>query len=359
MNKRDLIDCPELLPEADLNDAAVFLTGATGSFGRSFVRYVVARFKPRRFIIFSRDELKQYEMAQEFPTEKYPFLRYFIGDVRDEARLEMAMQDVEVVVHAAAMKHVPIAEYNPFECIHTNVMGAENVVRTAIRCGVRKVVALSTDKAVNPVNLYGASKLASDKIFVAGNNMGARIGTTFSVVRYGNVVGSRGSVVLLFRKLIRDGAKRLPITDPRMTRFWITVDEGVRLVLWAISNMQGGEIVVPKIPSIRIADLATAMAPDLEHEVIGIRPGEKLHEVLITEEDARQTLDLGDRYIIEPAFDFWGRNSFPDGVFDRVPQDFRYASETNDWWLGVDDLSASLEISTGETVQAGAPQGSI
>jgi len=334
---------PAFTPEVDLNDSAIFLTGGTGSFGHGFVRYVLNRFTPRRFVIFSRDEMKQFEMQQEFPPEKYPCLRYFIGDVRDADRLEMAMWDTDYVVHAAALKQVTTAEYNPFECIHTNVLGAENVVRAAVRLGVKRVVALSTDKAANPINLYGASKLAADKIFVAGNNFGRRAGTLFSVVRYGNVVGSRGSVVPFYRGLIRDGADHLPITDERMTRFWITVEEGVRVVLWTLANMTGGEIVVPKIPSMRVVDLARAIAPQLPHKVIGIRPGEKLHESMVTQDDARHTIDLGDRYVIEPAFNWWNRESYVGNGCERVPADFSYRSDTNDCWLTVGDLRAMLD----------------
>ena len=332
-----------LIPEINFDDMAILVTGGTGTFGRGFVRYVVSRYRPRRLGIFSRDELKQYEMAQEFPTERYPFLRYFIGDVRDADRLEMAMWDVDYVVHAAAMKQVPIAEYNPFECIHTNVLGAENVVRAAVRMGAKRVVALSTDKAANPINLYGASKLASDKIFVSGNNLGRREGTLFSVVRYGNVVGSRGSVVPFFRKLAQNGSEYLPITDERMTRFWISLDEGVQAVLWTLANMRGGEIVVPKIPSIRIVDLAEAIAPQLPRKVVGIRPGEKLHEIMVTEEDSRHTVDMGDRFIIEPAFHWWERESYLKQGARLAPEGFIYRSDKNDSWLSAKELVSTLE----------------
>lgn len=331
------------IPEADLNDASIFLTGGTGSFGHAFVRHVLKCYKPRRFVIFSRDELKQYEMQQEFSPEEYPCLRYFIGDVRDLDRLEMAMWDTDFVFHAAALKQVTTAEYNPFECIHTNVLGAENIVRASVRLGVKRVVALSTDKAANPVNLYGASKLAADKIFVAGNNYGRRAGTLFSIVRYGNVVGSRGSVVPFFRKLVEDGADYLPITDERMTRFWITVEEGVQLALWTMANMSGGEIVIPKIPSMRVADLAKAVAPHLDQKIVGIRPGEKLHESMVPQEDARYTVDIGDKYVIEPAFNWWNRASYTGNGFDRVSPDFCYRSDTNDQWLSVEDLRSMVE----------------
>lgn len=328
--------------QCDFTDRSVLVTGGTGSFGRRFIKTVLDRFKPRKLVVFSRDEMKQYEMAQDLPPEKHPCLRYFIGDVRDSARLDMAMRGIDFIVHAAALKHVPAAEYNPFECIRTNVLGAENVVQAAIRNGVRRVVALSTDKACSPANLYGASKLASDKIFVAANNLSGRDGTRFAVVRYGNVLGSRGSVVPFFQKLIQDGAESLPITDPRMTRFWITLDQGVEFVLGSFALMHGGEIFVPKIPSMRVTDLARALAPDLPHRVVGIRPGEKLHEVMITEDDARTTIELDDRYVIEPAFHFWVRQHIDAAGARPVAEDFRYASHTNTQWLGVDNLRQML-----------------
>jgi len=324
----------------DLDDAAVLVTGGTGSFGRRFVKTVLARFKPRRLIVFSRDEMKQYEMAQEIGDVRC--MRYFIGDVRDCDRLELAMREVDYVVHAAALKQVPTAEYNPFECIHTNVLGAENVVRAALRSGVKGIVALSTDKAANPINLYGASKLASDKIFVAANNLSGSLNTRFSVVRYGNVLGSRGSVIPLFRRLIDEGANHLPVTDPRMTRFWITLQQGVDFVLSCMAMMQGGEIFIPKIPSMKIVDLAKAMAPELPHKIVGIRPGEKLHEVMVTEDDARNTIDLGDRYVIEPAFAFWSREPYLINGAKPVREGFRYASETNEQQLDADGLRAIL-----------------
>lgn len=316
-------------PQINLDGQTVLITGGTGSFGKRFVKTALSRFKPRKLIIFSRDELKQYEMAQEFSPTEHPCLRYFIGDVRDETRLDMAMRDVDVVVHAAALKHVPIAEYNPFECIKTNVMGAENVVRAAIKRGVRRVVALSTDKAASPINLYGASKLASDKIFTAAQHMGGRDGPVFCVVRYGNVIGSRGSVVPFFRKLIEDGATELPITDARMTRFWITLDQGVNFVLSSLEMARGGEVFVPKIPSMSITELARAMAPDLPHKTIGIRPGEKLHEVMVPADDSRQTVELEDRYAILPALDAEIRVRYlAEGARD-VTEDFAYASDSN------------------------------
>jgi UDP-N-acetylglucosamine 4,6-dehydratase len=331
-------------PLPSLDGTNILVTGGTGSFGNAFVRAVLDRYRPRRLVVFSRDELKQYEMANALgaQTEGRGPLRFFIGDVRDRGRLEMALRDIDIVVHAAALKHVPAAEYNPFECINTNVLGAENVVQAAIRAGVKKVVALSTDKAVNPINLYGASKLASDKIFVAANNLSGSGGTRFAVVRYGNVLGSRGSVVPFFRKLIAEGAPSLPITDPRMTRFWITLSQGVNFVLSSLEMMEGGEIFVPKIPSMLVTELARAMAPDLPQHVVGIRPGEKLHEAMISADDARVTVDRGDRYVILPTFSQWRGDSMvrPD---DRpVPDGFIYASDSNDEWLDADRLSAML-----------------
>jgi len=316
-------------PRINLDGQTILITGGTGSFGKRFVKTVLAEFKPRKLIIFSRDELKQYEMAQEFSPAEYPCLRYFIGDVRDESRLDMAMRDVDIVVHAAALKHVPIAEYNPFECIKTNVMGAENVVRACIKRGVKRVVALSTDKAASPINLYGASKLASDKIFTAAQHMGGRNGPTFCVVRYGNVIGSRGSVVPFFKKLIADGATELPITDARMTRFWITLDQGVNFVLSSLEMAKGGEVFVPKIASMSITELAKSIAPDLPHKVVGIRPGEKLHEVMVPEDDARQTVELDDRYAILPALEAELRVRYLAEGARAMPEDFAYASDNN------------------------------
>ena len=329
----------------DLKNKSILITGGTGSFGKQFVKLVLKHCSPRRLIVFSRDELKQYEMAQDAGIAGHAAPRFFLGDVRDRDRLEMAMRDVEIVVHAAALKQVPAAEYNPFECIHTNVLGAENVVQAALRTGVEKVIALSTDKAANPINLYGASKLASDKIFVAANSLSGSVGTRFSVVRYGNVVGSRGSIIPLFRRMIAEGADSLPITDKRMTRFWITLNQGVGLVLSSLKMMRGGEIFVPKIPSMKMVDLAVALAPDLPHRIIGIRPGEKLHEVMITEDDARTTVELPDRYVIRPMFDFHGDT---DAFYDSakpVKADFRYASNTNSDWLDGAAMKAMSEDS--------------
>ena len=318
------------------------MTGGTGSFGQAFIRTVLSRYEPTKLIVFSRDEQKQYEMQHELnKKDERRCLRYFIGDVRDKDRLALAMREVDIVVHAAAMKHITIAEYNPFECIHTNVIGAENVVNAAFATSVEKIIALSTDKAVSPTNLYGASKLASDKIFVAANNLSGSIKTRFSVVRYGNVVGSRGSVIPHFQKLIAEGADTLPITDPRMTRFWITLRQGVDFVLSSMEMMHGGEIFVPKIPSMNVAALAKAIAPDLPQTNIGIRPGEKLHEALLTEDEARTTLELPDRYIVEPAFAWWSRESHQTAT--PVAEGFRYSSDTNSEWLTAEALHALLE----------------
>jgi UDP-N-acetylglucosamine 4,6-dehydratase/5-epimerase len=330
-------------PRPDLDGMTILVTGGTGTFGKTFVRQILSEYRPQRLIVFSRDELKQSEMQAELPIEQHPSLRFFIGDIRDRARLEMAMRDVDVVVHAAAMKQVPTAEYNPFECINTNVMGAENVVRASLSARVKKVIALSTDKAANPANLYGASKLAADKIFVAGNNLSGDDGTMFSVVRYGNVIGSRGSVVPLFEKLVAENAPQLPITDPRMTRFWITINQGVSFVLSCLSMMQGGEIFVPKIPSMTIGDLAAAIAPDIPTEVIGIRPGEKLDEIMITADDARNTWEIDDRYIIAPAFKFWTNKPFEVAGAKMVPEGFSYVSDQNDEWLSPDSFATLLK----------------
>jgi UDP-N-acetylglucosamine 4,6-dehydratase/5-epimerase len=328
----------------DLVGKSILITGGTGSFGKAFVRHVLEYSNPAKVIVFSRDELKQYEMAQKFSSSPNGgCLRFFIGDVRDQSRLELALRDVDYVIHAAALKHVPIAEYNPFECIHTNVLGAENVVRAALRCDVKKVIALSTDKAASPLNLYGASKLAADKIFVAANSLAGSAVSRFAVVRYGNVLGSRGSVLPYFMRLHREGAEYLPITDERMTRFSITLKQGVEFVLSCLASMRGGEIFVPKIPSIRIIDLARAVAPNMPHRVIGIRPGEKLHELLITDDDARCTIEFGDHYVIKPAFPFWnGALESPAGSRE-VPEGFSYASNTNAQWLEGDALQAMVE----------------
>ena len=319
-----------------LNGKSVLITGGTGSFGRKCTEIILKNYKPEKLIIFSRDELKQFEMSQIFKEEEYPCLRYFIGDVRDKDRLYRAFYGVDYVIHAAALKQVPLSERNPFEAVKTNVLGAENVINAAIDCEVKRVIALSTDKAANPVNLYGATKLCSDKLFVAGNSYSGYHGTRFSVVRYGNVVGSRGSVIPFFKKM--KGTGTLPITDPRMTRFWITLEQGVKFVLRCLELMDGGELFVPKIPSMNIMELAKAIASECKHEIVGIRPGEKLHEVMITEDDARHTLELEDYYIVEPEFKWWSnkRHVVNGGV--PAPENFRYASNTNDKWLTVEEL---------------------
>ena len=316
-----------------LADKSVLVTGGTGSFGKAFIRRLLSDFEPRRVVVFSRDELKQYEFRQELGDD--PRLRWFIGDVRDRARLEQAFNGVEVVVHAAAMKQVDTAEYNPFECIATNVLGAENVINAAIGCGVDRVIALSTDKASSPANLYGASKLCSDKLFVAGNHYVGGSATRFSVVRYGNVVGSRGSVVPLFRQLAESGT--LPITDDRMTRFWITLPQAVQFVVDSFDRMQGGEIFVPRIPSTTIVDLATAIAPEAEQQIIGIRPGEKLHEEMISANDAHRTVSSDTSYVILPTLSEW---TAPPSMTDAqpVPDGFAYQSDSNDWFLSVEEI---------------------
>jgi UDP-N-acetylglucosamine 4,6-dehydratase/5-epimerase len=328
------------------NDKAILITGGTGSFGKQYTKTLLARYNPRRLIIFSRDELKQFEMHQDFNAS---CMRYFIGDVRDYDRLLQAMRGVDFVIHAAALKQVPAAEYNPTECIRTNIHGAENVIRAALANEVTKVIALSTDKAANPINLYGATKLASDKLFVAANNMAGGHATTFSVVRYGNVVGSRGSVVPFFKKLIDEGADTLPITDERMTRFWITLQQGVDFVLKDFQRMQGGEIFVPKIPSIRITDLAHAMAPDTATRVIGIRPGEKLHEVMCPADDSHLTIEFDDHYVIGPTIRFYHRDTdFSRNALGEsgrpVTPGFEFNSGKNPHFLSVDEIGAFNRI---------------
>lgn len=328
------------------NGATILITGGTGSFGREYAKTILENHQPRKLIIYSRDELKQYEMAREFPQD---CMRFFIGDVRDRDRLGTAMQGVDYVIHAAALKQVPAAEYNPIECIKTNIHGAENVIQAAIATEVKKVIALSTDKAANPINLYGATKLCSDKLFVAANNMVGEKPTRFAVVRYGNVVGSRGSVVPLFRSLIAGGADHLPITHPEMTRFWITLRQGVDFVLTNFRRMQGGEIFVPKIPSIRITDLAKAMGPGLPTRVVGIRPGEKLHEVMCPADDSHLTIEFDDHFVISPTITFWERhhdytrNSL-DEIGKIVNQGFEYNSGSNARFLSVAEIVKFNEL---------------
>lgn len=329
----------------NLDNKSILLTGGAGSFGKRFLCRVLELYNPKRIVIFSRDEHKQYDLenyilAHSELCKKRDCIRFFIGDVRDVARLTMAMRDIDYVVHAAALKHVSIAEYNPFECINTNVVGAENVVTAAINNGVERVIALSTDKAANPVNLYGASKLASDKIMIAANSLSGNSETRFSVVRYGNVIGSRGSVIPFFMDLINKGATELPITDERMTRFCITLRQGVDFVLSSINYMSGGEIFVPKLPSIKITDLAKWLAPNLSQRIDGIRPGEKLHEIMITEDDARHTSEFEDRYVIEPSFIFWKRELSKSGA--KVQENFSYSSMNNLDWLDKDRFNQMM-----------------
>lgn len=310
----------------------ILVTGGTGSFGKKFIAAALKQ-NVKKVIVFSRDELKQYEMAQEFTD---PRVRFFIGDVRDKERLYRAFDGVDIVIHAAALKHVGACEYNPFEAVKTNIHGAQNIIEAAIDRGVKKVIALSTDKAASPINLYGATKLASDKLFVAGNSYAGDKETRFAVVRYGNVVGSRGSVVPFFKKLKEDGATVIPVTDDRMTRFWITLEQGVQFVIDSLTRMNGGEIFIPKIPSMSILDLAEAIAPECEIEIVGIRPGEKLHEAMITEDDARHTLEYDDYFVIQPEFPWWSAEYKNGGK--SLPEGFTYVSNVNNQWLTVDEL---------------------
>lgn len=321
------------------NGKNILITGGTGSFGKKYTQLLLESYKPNKIIIYSRDELKQYEMAQQFNQS---CMRYFIGDVRDFERLKKAMNGVDIVIHAAALKHVPIAEYNPMECIKTNINGAQNVIDAALENNVEKVIALSTDKAANPINLYGATKLASDKLFVAANNITGKQNTRFAVVRYGNVIGSRGSVVPYFQSLIAQGADHLPITDEAMTRFWITLDEGVKFVFKNFERMQGGEIFVPKIPSTKITDVARTLAPSLPIKVIGIRPGEKMHEVMCPADDSHLTLEFHDHFVITPTIQLTKKVSFETNPLGekgvKVPMGYEYRSDTNTWWLNDEEL---------------------
>jgi UDP-N-acetylglucosamine 4,6-dehydratase len=321
-----------------LAGSSILVTGATGSFGRAFLRYALDHIDPHRIVVFSRDELKQYEVRQMFGDD--PRLRFFIGDIRDRARLVRAMHGIDHVVHAAALKQVDTAEYNPSEYVATNIDGSQNVIDAAIAAGVQRVVALSTDKASSPINLYGATKLVADKLFVAGNHYAAHHPTRLAVVRYGNVMGSRGSVVPLFRQLNAAG-RSLPITDKRMTRFWITLDQAVRFVVDSFEVMQGGELFVPRIPSMRILDLVEAVAPAAPIHEIGMRPGEKLHEEMIASDDSRRTLRFPDRYVVQPTVASWGYEKPTGG--EPVPDGFTYRSDTNDLWLSVDEMRAILD----------------
>ncbi|EAH7188011.1 UDP-N-acetylglucosamine 4,6-dehydratase (inverting) [Campylobacter lari] len=322
------------------NGKSILITGGTGSFGKTYTKTLLQKYKPKKIIIYSRDELKQFEMAREFNDN---CMRYFIGDIRDKERLNIAMKDVDFVIHAAAMKHVPIAEYNPMECIKTNIHGAQNVIDACLENNVEKCIALSTDKACNPINLYGATKLASDKLFVAANNIAGNSHTKFSVTRYGNVVGSRGSVIPFFKKLINEGAKELPITDERMTRFWISLEDGVNFVLNNFTYMHGGEIFVPKIPSMKIVDLAKTMAPNLAHKIIGIRAGEKLHEIMISSDDSHLTYEFEDYYAISPSIKFTNMEidfsiNAKGQKGKKVSNDFSYSSDNNPSWISQEEL---------------------
>jgi len=333
-----------------LNNKSILITGGTGSLGKKLVQIIIQEYQPKKLIVFSRDELKQFEMAQRFSVKKYPFMRYFLGDVRDKDRLMRAFADVDYVIHAAALKQVPAAEYNPCECIKTNILGAMNVIDAAIFCNVKKVVALSTDKACNPVNLYGATKLCSDKLFVAACAYAGGHDTTFSVVRYGNVLGSRGSVVPFFKERKNTGV--LPITDKDMTRFWITLDQASHLVIFSLAHMEGGEIFVPKIPSMKITDLATAIGPECKQEVVGIRPGEKMHEVLIGEDGARRTLEFDKFYLIMPNKAYANSKLKAKKETKICKEGFSYTSSNNTKWLEVAELRDIIEqISDDYTIE--------
>ena len=324
-----------------LNNKNILITGGTGSFGIKCVETILKDYKPKRLIIFSRDELKQYEMSQTLSETKFPCLRYFIGDVRDKERVKRACAEVDIIIHAAAMKQITVAEYNPTECIATNIIGAENIIYGAINNNVEKVIAISTDKAANPINLYGATKLCSDKLFVAANNLAGKHKTRFSVVRYGNVIGSRGSVIPFFKKLIEEGQTKLPLTHPEMTRFLITLDQGVKFVLGAIEKMYGGEIFIPKLPSIKMIDLIEILVGKGNFNLIGIRPGEKLHEVMIPKEESLNCLDLGNYFLITPRFTWWDDKSFKANVGKKgkkVSESFEYSSDKNLDWISTNQI---------------------
>ncbi len=329
-----------------LNNKSILITGGTGSFGQKFIEMIFERHNPSRVVIYSRDEFKQDAVRKKFSTklnnEQFKKLRFFIGDVRDRERLYRAFKGIDFVIHSAAMKQVPACEYNPFEAIKTNIHGAQNIVDAALDCGVKKVVALSTDKAVNPVNLYGGTKLVSDKLFISANAYSGDSGTVFSVVRYGNVAGSRGSVIPFFKELIENGENELPITDFRMTRFWITLEEGVELVFKALEESKGGETYISKIPSFKITDLAKAMLPNCKLKEVGIREGEKLHEVMITKEDSRKTYEYEKHYIIYPHFDWWSSKRFFTNGGKLIEEGFEYNSATNKEWLNQEELRESL-----------------
>jgi UDP-N-acetylglucosamine 4,6-dehydratase len=323
----------------DFSNQVVLITGGTGSFGKKFINVMLRKYQPRKLIIFSRDELKQHEMRQIFPDTSGSPLRYFLGDVRDRERLYRAFDGVDIVIHTAALKQVPACEYNPFESVQTNIIGAKNVIDAAIDRGVKKVITISSDKAVNPINLYGATKLCAEKLFVQGNSYSGENGSRFSCARYGNVVGSRGSVVPVFLEQRKTG--RITVTDPRMTRFWITLEQGVEFVIKCTELMQGGEICVPKIPSMKVMDLAKAVASGCEVEYMGIRPGEKLHEVLVSEDEAHHTVEIDDMYIIQPAHLWWELKNWAEAK--PLPDGFRFASDTNTRWLAVEELQQIVE----------------
>ena len=333
----------DLNMNSELVGGNILVTGGTGTFGKSFVKFCLDKLSPRRLVIYSRDEMKQYEMAKNFPEERYPCLRYFVGDVRDLDRLKLAFRGVDYIVHAAAMKHVTAAEYNPTECVRTNIYGAENVVQAAMANEVRKVIALSTDKASNPINLYGASKLASDKIFINANGLSGDLGTRFSVVRYGNVLGSRGSVIPLFKKLNEEGCTTVPVTDKRMTRFVIKINDGVGFVINSFDLMQGGEVFVPELPSIRIVDLVSAMLPKASMEIVGIRPGEKLHETMISKDEGRMVVRYDDYYIIEPQSTSWRYKSYMDQGGEMMGEGYSYDSELNPNFLDIAEISELIK----------------
>ncbi|MCS7083639.1 MAG: UDP-N-acetylglucosamine 4,6-dehydratase (inverting) [Aquificaceae bacterium] len=318
-----------------MNGKSILITGGTGSFGQAFVKFVLENYSPSRLVVLSRDEFKQWQMQTKFPTEKYPNLRFFIGDIRDKDRLRFAFDGIDYVVHAAALKHVPTLEYNPFEAVKTNVIGTQNIIEVAIQMGVKKVVALSTDKAVSPVNLYGATKLTMEKLLIAGNAYSGSKPTRFCVVRYGNVIASRGSVIELFEKLTKEGAKELPITDERMTRFWISLKEGVMLVIFALENCKGGELFVPKIPSVKVVDIAKAICPHCSFRIIGIRPGEKLHEVLISKDESRNAYILNkdgkSYFVLLPPNE-------KTQTLEKLSEEFEYSSDKNNWWIEKDEL---------------------
>ncbi|MEM0950641.1 MAG: UDP-N-acetylglucosamine 4,6-dehydratase (inverting) [Cyanobacteria bacterium P01_H01_bin.74] len=328
----------------NFNDTNILITGGTGSFGQQMVKTLLTNYSPKKIIVFSRDEYKQFVMSK---TLNAPAMRYFIGDIRDRERLTQAMNGVDYVIHAAALKHVPIAEYNPMECVKTNIYGAENVIHAAMACNVKKLIALSTDKAANPVNLYGATKLASDKLFIAANNLVGNRPTRFSVVRYGNVIGSRGSVIPFFKTLVSEKAKELPITDLRMTRFWITLPQGVDFVIKSFQRMNGGELFVPKIPSMKITDLAEGLAPGIPLKEVGIRPGEKLHEVMCPADDSHLTIAFNDHYVIEPTINFTDEIDYFNNQLgergQRVPLGFEYNSATNPHFLKAADINQLIK----------------